>query len=286
MSTHRSAPPDRSTPTPSPTRRLKRRERLQLSTQRFPSRPHPPLPRLGPDQVESESSPADERAHEPRTSANRAGLWVGGILTRVGEGQEHPFWATWLDAVGRILPRRSPFNWRERDWRGSVWGHRARVVPAVAALLVALLVAGTFAITIATRAAGTASNKIHLPGAQSATAPANSVLRPLPPATTATPAAPKYLVGAWVSGTPSGGSVNVFVRVTHGIAPVAHATVSLWVNFPGYSSGFGPASTDADGVASITVTYGGLAPNQPVFITANATIGGNTVSTQTTFVTQ
>ena len=281
MSTHRSSTPDRR----SSSRKLTRRERLQLSTAHMRRHPAPPLPRLGPD-LESSAPAADAQPEQsPTLSASRAGLWVGGILTRVGEQREHPFWATWLDAASRLLPRRSPFSWRERDWRGSVWGQQVRVVPAVGALLIALLVAGTFAVTLATHAAGIGSN-VHLPGIQSASAPPSDVLRPVPPAGTATPAAPQYLIGTWISGSTSGGSVKVFVRVTHGDAPVAHVPVSLVVNFPGYSSGFGPGVTDADGVATIVVAYGGLAPNQPVFITASATIAKQTVSAQTTFVTQ
>lgn len=279
MSTHRSSTRDRSS------RKLTRRERLQLSTARMPRRPVPPLPRLGPDP--ESSVPADDAQPEqsPTVSASRAGLWVGGILTRVGEQREHPFWASWFDAASHLLPRRSPFSWRERDWRGSAWGQRAHVVPIVGALLIALLVAGTFAVTLATHAAGVGSN-VQLPGIQSASAPPSDVLRPLPPAGTATPAAPQYLIGTWVSGSTASGSVKVFARVTHGDAPVAHVPVSVVVNFPGYSSSFGPGVTDADGVASIVVTYGGLAPNQPVFITASATIDKQTVSAQTTFVTQ
>lgn len=285
MSTHRPSSSQRRTPT----RNVKRRDRLQLSSQRFSARPRPPLPRLGPepgsDVRDSAHVSSDEQNLSSRPSASRAGLWVGGILTRVGEQREHPFWASWLDAFARLLPRRSPFSWRERDWRGSAWGHRARVVPTVAALVIALLVAGTFAVTIATHAAGAAQSKVHLPTTQSASVPSNDVLRPLPAASTATPAAPKYLIGAWVSGT-TAGSVKVFVRVTRGIAPAPYVPVSLWVDFPGYSSGFGPAVTDSDGVASITVPYVGLPPNEPLFITASATIGKDTVSAQTTFVTQ
>lgn len=219
-------------------------------------------------------------------SGSRPGLWVGGILTRVSEQREHPFWAGWLDAFSRVLPHRSPFSWRERDWRGSVWGHRVRFVPLVAALLVALVVVGTFAIALATHAAGLAQSKIQLPGAQNASAPTDNVLRPVHPTTPSTPAAPQYLIGVWASGTSSAGSVQVFVRVSHGDAPAAHLRVTLSVDFPGYTSGFGPSTTDADGVASFTVTYGFVGVNQPVFITAYANVGGQTFSGQTSYVTQ
>lgn len=289
MSTQRSAPPSRR----APSRKLRRRERLQLSMQHPTHGPRPPLPRWGPESERDDADAADEQsAHLPLASVNRAGLWVGGILTRVGEHQrEHPFWSPWLATILRLFPRRSPFSWRERDWRGSAWGRRARVVPAVAAVLIALLVAGTFAITLATRAAGlagTAETKINLPVATAPSGSVGNILRPVPAAATATPNAPQYMVGVWTSSAspPAGGSVKVFVRVSQGVAPAAHIRVSLWVDFPGYSRGFGPATTDADGVATITVTYGSLPTNQPVFVTANATIGRQTVSGQTTFVPQ
>lgn len=287
MSTQRSAPPERR----APSRKLRRRERLQLSMQHPARGPRPPLPRWGPES-EEDDSPDEQSTRMPLASVNRAGLWVGGILTRVGERQrEHPFWSTWLAAILRLFPRRSPFSWRERDWRGNAWGRRARVVPAVAAVLIALLVAGTFAITLATRAAGfagSAQTSINLPAATPPSGSVGNILRPVPAAATATPAAPQYLVGVWMSSAspPAAGSVKVFVRVSKGVAPAAHVRVSLWVDFPGYSRGFGPASTDADGVATITVTYGGLPTNQPVFVTANASIGRQTVSGQTTFVPQ
>lgn len=281
MSTHRSSQTDRR----APSRKLRRRERIQLSTQRVTPRERPQLPRLGPELTNNDTT-GDSPVRSRAASASRPGLWVGGILTRVVEQREHPFWATWLDAVSRLLPRRSPFGWRERDWRGSAWGRRAHVMPLVGALLVALIVAGTFAITIATHAAGAAQNNLHLLDIQSASVPPGNMLRPVPPAATATPAAPQYLIGAWASGSMSGGSVKVFVRVSHGDAPVAHVPVTLSVNFPGYTTSFGPAKTDADGVATITVTYGGLPPDRPVFVTASATIGRQTVTAETTFVTQ
>lgn len=288
MSTHRSAPPERR----APSRKLRRRERLQLGMQHHPTHePRPPLPRWGPEPEleDSTGEQSPQSARPPLVSVNRAGLWVGGILTRVGEHQrEHPFWTTWPGAITHLFPRRSPYSWRERDWRGSAWGRRARALPAVAALLVALLVAGTFAITLATRAAGVAQSQVHLPTMTAPTVPAGDILRPVPPSATATPAAPQYLVGVWMSSAspPAAGSVKVFVRVSKGVAPAAHVRVSLWVEFPGYSRGFGPAVTDADGIATINVTYGGLPANQPVFVTANASIGRQTVSAQTTFVPQ
>lgn len=284
MSTQRSAPPKKH----APSRKLRRRERLQLSMQHSARGSRPPLPRWGPE-LEDDESTAEQPASTSHASVNRAGLWVGGILTRVGERRrDHLFGASWSDAVVRLLPRRSPFNWRERDWRGSAWGQRARFVPVVAALLVMLVISGAFAITLATHAASVAQTQVRLPAIAAPSAAAENILRPLPANSTATPTAPQYLIGVWTSSAslPAAGSVKVFVRITKGVAPVAHVRVSLWVDFPSYSKGFGPSVTDADGVAIITITYGGLPPNYPVYVTANATISGQKVSTQSVFVPQ
>jgi hypothetical protein len=114
-----------------------------------------------------------------------------------------------------------------------------------------------------------------------------------PPQGSPTPVAtpPAYLVGAWVSDSmpPPDGTVQVYVRVTNSatLAPVAGAKVTLQVLItcaaPSRVAPYGPAVTQSDGVATITVTFSGLPVAQPVCVTATVTVGGQTYTTDTEF---
>jgi hypothetical protein len=177
---------------------------------------------------------------------------------------------------------RSGFTWRERDWRASGWARRARVLPGIVALLAIVIIATAFAFVLASRAATTARGS----GQPAATnVPESGVLvQQLPAATTPTPAMPPYEIGVWVDNpTPTGGSERVFVRVSHNVAAVVGAPVTLTVQFGNGEQTYGPVHTDKDGVATFTVGYGGGSGYSPVFVTATAATGGQTLSAETTF---
>ncbi|HEV2236007.1 MAG TPA: hypothetical protein VGR57_05020, partial [Ktedonobacterales bacterium] len=102
---------------------------------------------------------------------------------------------------------------------------------------------------------------------------------------------PPYYIGAWVSDSaplPTG-VVTVYVSVTNSTtqAPVAGVPVLVHARFSCRSGGnaqtFGPASTGADGVAAVQVSYSNLPTGQPVCLTATASAGGQDYSADTTF---
>jgi hypothetical protein len=102
---------------------------------------------------------------------------------------------------------------------------------------------------------------------------------------------PPYYVGAWVSDSapPPTSVVTVYVRVTNSTtqAPVPAVVVTVYARFTCQTGGsartFGPAKTGPDGVAAVQVGFAGLPIGQPVCLTANASVGGQTVSADTTF---
>jgi hypothetical protein len=176
-----------------------------------------------------------------------------------------------------------PFGLRERAAPSGAWRPRALLLAATALLVLFTAVISVTAFGLASRLVHAASD-ISL-GANSATPPSDVVIQPLNNGGAPTPALPDYLIGAWVSDSaPSGGSVQVFVRVSHNSDPVPGVPVRLLVNFSGSTSTFGPADTDAYGLATITVSYGGgYSGYTPVFVTATAAVGGQTITAQTSF---
>jgi hypothetical protein len=102
---------------------------------------------------------------------------------------------------------------------------------------------------------------------------------------------PPYYVGAWVSDSapPPTGVVTVYLRVTDATTqvPVPNVPVSVYARFTCQSGGsarsFGPARTGPDGIAAVQVSFAGLPIGQPVCLTATASVGGQTLSADTTF---
>jgi hypothetical protein len=116
------------------------------------------------------------------------------------------------------------------------------------------------------------------------------VVRPSATPTLATPQ-PAYLVGAWVSDSaPQPSSiVTVYIRITDSAtsAPVVGVPVRLTARLTCKASGaaqaYGPANTGTDGVAAVAVAFSGLPVGEPVCVTAQADIGGQTYAADTTF---
>jgi hypothetical protein len=177
----------------------------------------------------------------------------------------------------------SGFSWREREWRSSGWLRRARVLPSMAVLLVILALAGGFAYVLANRAETSTQNSAS---AQATSAPQSGVLvSGVAPGLTPTPQVPPYEIGIWVSNpTPgTGGTEQVFVRVSHQVAAVVGTPVTLSVQFGNGTQTLGPTPTGQDGVVTFNVSYAFAPPGQPVFVTASASEGGQTLTAETTF---
>ncbi|MGH2515451.1 MAG: hypothetical protein ACRDHP_07330 [Ktedonobacterales bacterium] len=193
----------------------------------------------------------------------------------------------WVAGLRERLPRRSPYSWRERDWRVSSWAYRIRVLPIVAAVLIAMLVVGTFAFVVASRAAAGAATGLHTISSSNSSAPQTSggVILQQPASGAPTPAAPTYTVGVWVTNDSpgAGGTEQVYVRVSNNANPVGHAPVTLSITWGSGGSSYGPALTDSYGLASFQVIVGGP-PGQPEFVTATASAGKTSVSADTVFV--
>lgn len=117
------------------------------------------------------------------------------------------------------------------------------------------------------------------------------VLQSSPGEPAATVVVPPFTAATWVSNSapPTSGQVQVYVRVTDtaNFAPQTGVSVSLSVAFtcafPNTVRSYGPATTNADGLAAFTVTYAGLPVGQPVCITATARGGGQAYTATATF---
>jgi hypothetical protein len=111
------------------------------------------------------------------------------------------------------------------------------------------------------------------------------VLRSQSPTPTLAP--PAYAIGAWPSNSspPSSGTLVIYVRVTEtlGDAAAVGVPVYLKVKFPYSTQSYGPVPTNGDGIAAFKVTYGGLPPGQPAFVTASMTIAGRNYTADTVF---
>jgi hypothetical protein len=184
---------------------------------------------------------------------------------------------------GEPLLRDDAFAFRERSW--DTWKRTRRTIltllALVAMLAVAILGASLAASYMRHETAGLSISPAQ-PTAGSFSG--GLVIQSGPETIAPTPEAPKYQIGAWMSNNaPSGGSVTVFVRLTEDIKPLAHVPVSLVAQVPGGSLRYGPTKTDAYGLAKFTVRYGGLS-GSPVFVTASAKVGSQTLTADTVFV--
>lgn len=261
---------------------------------------HPPLP-LGGD--------ASSRPREGRLSRPMEYRAPGGAETASAAGGEAVGRAAAHDSARERRPRtmlieeeppllarpatpqlRDDFSWRERDWSASRVLTRLRFMPAVLVAVVIVAIAAGVAYAVAARASTDARSQLSVPIGTVPPGSNGTVIQPIIGGTP-TPAVPAYTIGTWVSNSspPTAGSITVFVRVSHNagpasVGPAPGIPVTISVDFPSGSSAMGPVSTDADGLARFTVSYGGLPPERPVFITASASPGGQAISAQTTFV--
>lgn len=178
-----------------------------------------------------------------------------------------------------------PFLWSERNHNESALHRQVRLLPAIGLALVVVLAAGTFAWVLASKAASRASIQTPAAQAQATVGGPGGLVLQAPNAPAATPQAPGYLIGAWLSQTsPSGGATQVFVRVSHDSAPVAGVPVSITISIGGGSTNYGPTRTDAYGVAAFNVVLG-VPAGTPGYLAANATAGGQALSFGQAFVT-
>jgi hypothetical protein len=181
-----------------------------------------------------------------------------------------------------------PFRWRERARRYGFWRRRLLPILAVFTCLAVGLAVGVFALKAAGHAAGAFTS--GAPGAQ-ATTGGSVMISPLNNTnSTPTPTTPPYDVGVWVSDTlPQGGSVTVFVRVSHNgsgsVQAQPGARVYVQAITPNGGVTVGPLTTDSYGVASGKLNYGNVGSQQPIYLTATTSIGGQNYTGTYTFVT-
>lgn len=190
---------------------------------------------------------------------------------------------SWYERFHNWLADVVPFGWRERARHYGFW--RRRIMPALAiiACLALALGVGLFALKAAGHAAGAITSGV----ANQATPGGAVMISPLNgPDVSPTPTAPQYTVGVWVSNTlPQGGTVTVFIRVSNNTLAQPNARVYLNAQTPNGPISIGPLTTNSYGVASTPLNYGNVGSQQPIFLTATTSIGGQTVSGQYTFVT-
>ncbi len=191
---------------------------------------------------------------------------------------------TWYERIHNWLADAMPFGWRERARRYGFWRRRALPIIAVFACLAVGLSVGIFALKTAGRVAGAFSigpdTTQSTPGGSVMISPLNAT------DTTPTPTLPQYDVGVWVSDTlPQGGSVTVFVRVSNNTLPQPNARVYVHADTPNGGINIGPLTTNSYGVASTKLNYGNVGQQQPIYLTATTSIGGQNYSGVYTFVT-
>jgi hypothetical protein len=185
--------------------------------------------------------------------------------------------------TGKPIMREDAFAFHELSRDG--WKRMRKTVAILAALALMLLVAVVGGVMV-TSYARKATKQLNVapPTPTVSSYSGGLVIQPGSEANAPTPEVPLYQIGAWMSSnSPSGGSVKVFVRITHDVAAVPHIPVTLAVQIPGGTLKFGPTKTDAYGLATFTVQFGGLA-GTPCFVTATATIEHQVYTADTVFV--
>ena len=191
---------------------------------------------------------------------------------------------------GKLFPhddsltlRDDPFALRERSLDG--WNRFRKTSLALLALALMLAVAVAGAAVAATYAQQASQHlSIAPPRPTVGSYRSGVVIQPGPETTSPTPEAPKYQIGAWMSNNaPAGGTVKVFVRLSQDVAPIAQIPVTLAVQLPSGAVNYGPTNTDDYGLATFTVSFGGIA-GTPIFVTASAKIGDQELTADTVFV--
>lgn len=186
--------------------------------------------------------------------------------------------------ISESLQRDDAFALHERSFDGWKQLRKTFLISLVFTLILAVAIFGG---AVAASYALRATQKVSITPPRPTVSRYNGgvVVQPGQGSTTPSPTVPKYQIGAWLSNNaPSGGSVKVFVRLTQDVAPVPNIPVTLAVQMPGGTVPLGPINTDSYGLATFTVTYGGLS-GTPVFVTATAKIDNDhEVTADTVFV--
>ena len=185
--------------------------------------------------------------------------------------------------AGRRTPREDAFAFHERSWEG--W-RRSRKPLLMLFALALMLAVGTMGALAALSYMQQAAQHITIAAPVPTTGKFSGglVIQPAEETAAPTPVAPKYQIGVWMSNNaPSGGTVKVFVRVSKDIGPIAHVPVKLVVQTPGGILRYGPSKTDAYGLATFTVRFGGVR-GSPCFVTASAKIDNKDITADTVFV--
>jgi hypothetical protein len=191
--------------------------------------------------------------------------------------------ATWSQRLHRLTTVVMPFGLRERAVPIGVWRVRILLLGSLVALVALTAFASVATFGFASHLVRGAPSQLPFtagtPGSQGGV-----IIQPNTRSGNATPTVPADLIGAWTSNNaPSGGSVQIFVRVTHGGSPAGGIPVQLTIG----NGTYGPVATDGYGVATFTVNYGGgFSGYMPIFVTASASIDGQTITAQTSFAPQ
>ncbi len=190
---------------------------------------------------------------------------------------------------GSTSGSRPSFGLGERDWWSSELLSQIRRIPRLLAGVTFVAVTAIVAFIVASLATASIARTPILSAARATQPPdSSSIVQQVSTSSTPTPVAPAYQIGVWVSeySPPASGSIDVFVRVTHDVAPEGNQPVYLVVTLPSGSARLGPTMTDSYGVATFHVSYGYVPPEQPVFVVATTTIQGQILSANTVFVPQ
>lgn len=185
--------------------------------------------------------------------------------------------------AGRLPPRQDAFAFHERSWER--W-RRSRKPLLMLFGLALMLAVGTMGALAAVSYMQQATQHITIAAPVPTTGKFSGglVIQPAEETAAPTPVAPKYQIGVWMSNNaPSGGTVKVFVRVSEDIGPIAHVPVKLVIQTPGGTLHYGPSKTDAYGLATFTVRFGGVR-GSPCFVTASATLDNKELTADTVFV--
>jgi hypothetical protein len=185
---------------------------------------------------------------------------------------------------GQVFTRDEAFALGERTHDG--WKQFRRTALVLLSLVLTLSVAA-FGAAVAASYLHHATDHLTIPAAVPTISSYSNgvVVQPGSEGIVPTPEAPKYQIGAWMSNNaPGGGSVKVFVRLTEDVAPIPQIPVTLSVQMPGGSVvKLGPTNTDGYGLATFTVNFGGVR-GTPIFVTASATVGDESLTADTVFV--
>jgi len=228
----------------------------------------------------SETVAADAEEEEEERSKRAASSWF------VGSERLSGIWLIRPTARERLrdwVSEWAPFSLREQGWWRGLWRRSLTRVGMIAALACVVGLVGVIAFYVSLGSRAAANN---LPSISSPTPGQSSlIISSATNITGATPTVPDYEIGVWSSDDmPLGGQVTIFARVTHHYAGVAGVKVSFSVQFPnGSLARYGPVKTDKVGLASVLVGFGGVGAGQIIFVTATVTVGGQSISADTSF---